>query len=225
MELLKGRSKELEKLSLQVINAHEEERKNLASRLHDLVAQDLSATQLNLKLSQKVLPGEYREIKARLKESGQLLNNAIEDLRDLTSNLRPPVLDDFGLASALNWYIERFNRRTDSKISLKIGKLISKLPSEVETAIYRIIQEGLTNIAKHSQATREVVSLDQKGDNLRVIIQDNGIGFNPESSSFKEGYGLFELRETAKLLGGTAEIFAKVGEGTKLVITLPLTTS
>ncbi|MCJ7782807.1 MAG: sensor histidine kinase, partial [Desulfobacterales bacterium] len=216
---------QLNRLTNTVIQTREEERKTLAMKLHDLVAQNLGATQFNLKLIRKALPRGSNRIKASLEESVQLLQTSVEDLRNLTSDLRPPILDDFGLASALEWYVESFNRRTGLKIVLKIRKSTFRLSSELETAIYRMVQEGLANISKHSRAKEGTVALDQKGNNLCVTIQDNGIGFNPQSSSFVEGYGLFSLRETTKLLRGKLEIFSKVKRGTRLSITVPVTTN
>jgi len=221
VELLEQRSTELEKLSKKVIQAHEEERKNLASRLHDLVAQDLSAVKINLKLVQKALPDQDEEVSNRLKESVELLSTSIESLRGLTLDLRPPVLDDFGLASALRRYVDGFNRRTDLRISLKIHSPISQLSPETETTVYRMIQEALANVAKHARASRGIISLGQKGDKIRVIVQDDGIGFDPRNPSVAEGYGLFALTETAKLLEGKLEIFSQKGKGTKLVLILP----
>jgi|GEM_PF-2450237 len=221
IEVLKKRSEELKKLSLEVINAQEKEKKNLAGKLHDLVAQDLSAVQLNLKLSQRVLPGGYTEILARLIESEQLLGNSINSLRNLTSDLRPPVLDDLGLATALKWYVKRFKERTNAKITLNIKGTIPNISPEIVSSIYRIIQEGLANVAKHSQASRATVSIGQENHHVRVTIQDNGIGFDPDSLRVTEGYGLFRLRETAGLLGGKVEILSGHGKGTKLIIVLP----
>ncbi len=214
---------QLNRLTNRVIQAREEERKTLAVKLHDLVAQDLGAAQLNLKLIRRVLPKGSNRTRTNLEESVQLLQSSIEELRNLTSDLRPPILDDFGLASALKWYVESFNRRTGLKIVLKARKLTFRLSSELETAIYRMVQEGLANISKHSRAKGGTVALGQEGSSLCVMIQDDGIGLNPQSSSFMEGYGLFSLRETAKLLKGKLEIFSKAGKGTKLSITIPVT--
>ena len=214
---------QLSRLTNKVIQAREEERKTLAVKLHDLVAQDLGAAQFNLKLIRRALPKGSNQIRTNLEESVQLLQTSVEDLRNLTSDLRPPILDDFGLASALRWYVESFNRRTGLKIVLKARKLTCRLSSELETAIYRMVQEGLANISKHSRAKAGTVALGQEGSSLCIKIQDDGIGLNHKSSSFMEGYGLFSLRETAKLLKGKLEISSKAGKGTKLSITIPVT--
>ena len=221
MELSKKHSKELEKLSLKILSAQEEERKNIAGKLHDVIAQDLTAIQFDLKMCQQTLPEQYAKIKAKLKESEKLATQSLENIRNLTSDLRPPLLDHFGLTSALRWYVNNFRQRTNLNISLKIPELNCKFPPEFETTIYRIIQEGLTNVAKHSKATRVSISLYKKDHNARIIIQDNGIGFDLDNQSFTSGFGLFKSKENAELLGGKFKIISKEGRGTKLDINLP----
>ena len=221
MEVSKKHSEELEKLSLQIISAQEEERKNLAGKLHDVIAQDLTALQLELKMSQQELPEQCAQTRNRLKEGEGLARQALENVRNLTMDLRPPILDDFGLASAIRWYVDGFSRRTNIKVALKLQELDCKFLPEFETAIYRTIQECLTNVAKHSEASRVNVSLDKKNDYLRIVIQDNGIGFNPEIFHFTSGFGLFRLKEKTELLGGKFGISSRRGKGTRVVIIFP----
>jgi signal transduction histidine kinase len=221
MELSKKHSQQLEKLSLQIINAQEEEKKNLAGKLHDVIAQDLTALQLDLKMSQQELPEQFAQTRNRLKEGERLARQALENVRNLTMDLRPPILDDFGLASAIRWYVDGFSRRTNIKVALKLQELDCKFPLEFETAIYRTIQECLTNVAKHSEANRVNVSLDKKNEYLRIVIRDNGIGFNPEIFHFTNGFGLFRLKEKTELLGGKFRISSRRGKGTRVVIIFP----
>ena len=209
------------KHSLQIINAQEEERKNIAGKLHDVIGQDLSALQLDLKMSQQELPEQFAQTRNRLKEGEGLARQALENVRNLTMDLRPPILDDFGLASAIRWYVDGFSRRTNIKVALKLQELDCKFPPEFETAIYRTIQECLTNVAKHSEANRVNVSLDKKNEYLRIVIRDNGIGFNPEIFHFTSGFGLFRLKEKTELLGGKFGISSKKGKGTRVVIIFP----
>ena len=221
MEISKKHSAELEKLSLQIIDAQEEERKNLAGRLHDVIAQDLTALQLDLKMSQQELPEQFAQTRDRLEEGERLARQALENVRNLTMDLRPPILDDFGLASAIRWYVDGFSRRTNIKVALKLQELDCKFPPEFETAIYRAIQECLTNVAKHSEASRVSVSLDKKNEHLRIIIRDNGIGLDHEIFHFTSGFGLFRLKEKTELLGGKYRISSKKGKGTRVVIIFP----
>ncbi|HVP36242.1 MAG TPA: GAF domain-containing sensor histidine kinase [Terriglobales bacterium] len=221
MEISKKHSAELEKLSLQIINAQEEERKNLAGRLHDVVGQDLTALQLDLKMSKHEIPEQFAQTRARLEEEERLARQTLENVRNLTMDLRPPILDDFGLASAIRWYADGFSRRTNIKLSLKLQKHDCKLLPEFETAIYRAIQECLTNVVKHSEASRVSVSLDMKNEHLHIVVQDNGIGYEPANFHFTSGFGLFRLKEKTELLGGKFKIDSKRGEGTRVVIIFP----
>jgi signal transduction histidine kinase/ribosomal protein L22 len=221
MELSKKHSKELEKLSLRIINAQEYERKNLAGKLHDVIAQDLTAIKFDLKMCQQTIPEQYTLIKDKLEECEKLATQSLENIRNLTSDLRPPILDHFGLASAIRWYIDSFKLRTTLKIKVRITEFNCKFPPEFETTIYRIIQEGLTNVTKHSQAKRVSVSLYKKGNYARIIIQDNGVGFELENLPEVHGFGLFRLKENTELLGGKFKIISNKGRGTKLDISLP----
>ncbi len=221
MELAENHARELEKLARRIINAQEEEKKNIAGKLHDVIAQDLTALRFDLKMCQQSLPQEHSQIKERLRESEELVRQSLEDLRNLTSDLRPQVLDHFGLPSAIQWYVDNFRRRTNLRIDLKIPEFSCKFPPEFETTVYRIIQEGLTNVAKHSQATRASISFYKKENLARIIIKDNGIGFDPESPHLTRGLGLLRLKENTELLGGKFKINSKKGKGTKLNITLP----
>jgi len=221
MEMAKTHSNQLKKLALKIINAQEVERKNIAGKLHDVIAQDLTAIQFDLKMCQQILPDKSNPIILKLKESEDLVGHSLENLRYLTSDLRPPVLDHFGLPSAIHWYVDNFTKRTGLKIDLKISESSCNFPVEFETAIYRIIQESLTNVAKHAKATRVSISLYKKGNISRIIIKDNGIGFEPDSISLKDGFGLIRLKENTELLGGKFKIISKSGSGTKLNITLP----
>jgi len=221
IEITKKHSAELEKLSLQIISAQEEERKNLAGKLHDVVAQDLTALQLDLKMSKQEIPEQFTRTRNRLEEEESLAKQALENVRNLTLDLRPPILDDFGLTSAIRWYADSFSRRTDIKVALKLQERDCKLPPEFETAIYRAIQECLTNVAKHSGANRVNLLLDKQNEYLRIVIRDNGIGFEPGIFHFTSGFGLFRLKEKTELLGGKFRISSKKGKGTRVVITFP----
>jgi signal transduction histidine kinase len=172
-------------------------------------------------MCQHTLPDQHTLIRDKLEECEKLATQSLENLRNLTSDLRPPILDHFGLVSTIRWYIDSFKLRTNLKIKVKIPKLTYKFPPEFETTIYRIIQEGLTNVAKHSQAERASISLYKKGNNVRIIIQDNGIGFELENLPHVHGFGLFRMKENTELLGGKFKIISNKGRGTKLDIALP----
>jgi PAS domain S-box-containing protein len=227
LELLRKTSEDLKTLSLQLINVQENERKKIAQELHDEIGQTLFAMKMNLEMSKRNLPphlDEVKNIEDRLNDTENLLSQTIERIRDLTTDLRPSMLDDFGLVSALNWYIDNFYKRTNIKVYLKTKNFKPRLSSEVEISFYRIIQEALTNVAKHSQATEVSILLAQKNSFASLSVEDNGIGFDTKKITFpKDRLGLFSMKERIKLLNGEFEIGSKPNEGTKLNVKIPLT--
>jgi PAS domain S-box-containing protein len=227
LELLRKTSEDLKTLSLQLINVQEDERKKIAQELHDEVGQTLFAMKMNLEMSKRNLPphlDEVKNIEDRLNDTENLLSQTIERIRDLTTDLRPSMLDDFGLIPALNWYIDNFSKRTNIKVYLKTKNFKPRLSSEVETSFYRIIQEALTNVAKHSRATEVSILLAQKNSFASLSVEDNGIGFDTKKITFpKDRLGLFSMKERIKLLNGEFEIGSKPNKGTKLNVKIPLT--
>lgn len=221
IELSQKHSRELEKLSLRIINAQEQERKNIAGKLHDVIAQDLTALRFDLKMSQQELPEKHAYISQRLKKAEDLATWSLENLRNLTSDLRPPILDDFGLASALRWYVDGFSRRSSLKIDLEMPEVDRKFPPEFETSIYRIVQEGLSNVAKHSGASRVNIAIRRENSHMRILIRDNGSGFDTGSLLPSSGFGLLRLKEMTELLGGKFKIISKKGRGVRLDMALP----
>jgi signal transduction histidine kinase len=134
------------------------------------------------------------------------------------------MLDDFGLVPALKWHIDNFSKRTNIKVDLKTAHIKGRFPAEVETTSYRILQEALTNVAKHAQATEVTVRLARENDSLCLSVEDNGKGFDSKRTAFpKEGLGLFSIKERVKLLNGDFGINSKTNRGTKLNVKIPLT--
>ncbi len=213
--------KQLTVLANRVMEAQEEERRRTSQKLHDSIVQDLVAIKLDLKMCLHTSPEEYVQIISRLKDDEKLLTQTMENLSDLSSDLRPRILDELGLFSALSWYVDKFRRRTNLKVQLKITGSKKRLAPQSEIGIFRIIQEGLTNIAKHSEAESASLSLSAKAGYVRIVIQDNGIGFEPERAYTPTSYGLLRMIENTKLLGGKFKVISKKGEGTTLHITIP----
>jgi PAS domain S-box-containing protein len=226
LELLRKTSEDLKTLSLQLINVQEDERKKIAQELHDEVGQTLFAMKMNLEMTKKNLPSnldEAKNVETRLNDTENLLSQTIERIRNLTTDLRPSMLDDFGLIPALNWYIDNFYKRTNIKVYLKTKNFKPRLSSEVETSFYRIIQEALTNVAKHSRATEVSILLAQKNSFASLSVEDNGIGFDTEKITFpKDRLGLFGIKERVEVLHGEFEISSKPNKGTKLNVKIPL---
>jgi signal transduction histidine kinase len=159
-----------------------------------------------------------------LPEGRFLLENAITEIRKVSSNLRPTMLDELGLAPAVHALVKNIEKRTKIKISTQIKMPAKKLPAEYELHIFRIIQEGLNNIEKHSSASKAEVNISNKKGTMRIIIEDNGKGFDKNKTDKKTGkkFGLLSMKERSASVGGTLNINSKVKKGTRIEILIPV---
>jgi signal transduction histidine kinase len=202
-----------------VVEAQELERRRLARELHDETGQALTSILLGLKALEDSVDGdEAREGVAALRE---LVVATLQDVRRLAVELRPKVLDDFGLVPALERLIESFADQTGIVVQLESGLGDERLSAEVETALYRIVQESLTNVVKHAAARSVSIVLARKKDTVAIVIEDDGQGFDPEHTR-EGGFGLEGMRERAGLLEGKLQIESRVGAGTTIVAEVPL---
>jgi PAS domain S-box-containing protein len=224
---IKTHESNLQRLSSQLINAQEAERGRLSRELHDEIGQALTAIKINLETIHKEfadrLTGDTRE---SYKETETLVDNILDQIHQISLDLRPSILDDLGLVPTLNWYVKRFAQRMDIPVEFSSSKLINRLDPELETVVYRVVQEALTNVAKHARAKRVQVWLEEDAENLRVGIQDDGGGFDlevmTERPPEKRGAGLLGIQERAMQMGGMAEVSSGVGEGTRIDLWIPL---
>jgi len=196
-----------------VVAAQELERRRLARELHDETGQALTSILLGLK---PLEDGPGREAVAELHE---LVVTALRDVRRLAVELRPKVLDDFCLVPALERLAESFGEQTGLKVDFHSAIGEDRLPSEVETALFRVVQESLTNVVKHSHANRVSIVLTRRGDGVAVVVEDDGAGFDPADSG--DGIGLLGMRERLALLDGTLDVESSAGQGTTLVAEVP----
>ena len=151
------------------------------------------------------------------------MNNTLDEVHTLAWQLRPSVLDDLGLSAALGRYIDDYQLRYHIQVDFATRGLDERLPIALETSLYRMVQEGLTNIARHAQATHASVLLEQRQKGIRVIIEDNGIGFEPDTNAYSQkSLGLQGIRERTQLFGGTLTIESQPGQGASLFIEIPL---
>jgi signal transduction histidine kinase len=222
VEALQHSTERLRALSARLSEVAETERQHLARELHDRVGQNLTALGINLNLVRTQIPGEgAAAARSRLDDSLQLVEQTAERIRDVMANLRPPVLDDYGLVAALHWYGERFARRTGIVVDVSGEALVPRLAPHVENALFRIVQEALTNVAKHAQATRVTVTVESKGENLRLVVADNGIGFDPThavEAGDDLGWGLLTMAERAEAVGGCCSIASVPNRGTQVIV-------
>jgi len=216
---------QLRQLTGRVVQAQEEERRRIARELHDEVGQALTGLKLNLALMEHSLPGQATPLHEQLAESRAMVESTMEELRRLALELRPAALDDLGLVPALRGYVDRFIKRTSLDVTADLDASIGRLPERVETALYRIIQEAMSNIVRHAAARRVQVILQADGDEVYARVADDGRGFDPArrlKEAVTEGrMGLLGIQERAALLRGRVSISAAPGKGTKTEVWLP----
>lgn len=209
----------LEKL----MTAHEDERRRIARELHDEAGQALTALIVNLELAaQEPSPDRIRSQLVRLRE---LSEQTLGEIRRLIHDLRPSILDDLGLAAALRWYAKSLLDPKGIAWTLTVSGLQLRLPPALETVAFRVVQEALTNVLRHSHATRVAVSVAVAGRELSVHIEDNGQGFDTDRAATPGrhgGFGLLGMRERVELVGGRWEVESTPGEGTVVRVTLPI---
>jgi len=204
-----------------VISAQEEERQRIARELHDETGQAL--TSLTVRLQSLAQDSSSSKQRRQIGEVSELASQALEDVHRLALELRPSVLDDLGLVAALQRYVSDHNRRSSTTVDLvTVGLDHGRLPSAVETALYRIVQEGLTNIIRHAEAESATVMLKRHDGQIRVIIEDDGKGFDPQAAESSSRLGLYGMRERAELLGGELMVESTPGRGTTLCVEVPL---
>ena len=210
----------LQTLSHRLVEVQEAERRYIAGELHDEIGQVLTGLKLVLEMSAR-LPADA--IRDRLGEAQALVSELMMKVRDLSLNLRPAMLDDLGLLPALLWHFERYTAQTNVEVTFEHAGLEGRFAPEVETAAYRIVQEGLTNVARHARVSEVTVRLWAGQDTIGIRIEDRGIGFDPEKAlDSKVSSGLAGIRERGILLGGEFAVESAPGSGTCLTVELPL---
>ena len=212
---------QLRALAARIQEVQETERKHLAQELHDRVGQSLSALNLNLSIITSQLSNESNtKIGGRLQDSMSLVEETTVHIRDVMAELHPQVLDDYGLLAALRWYCEPFSDRTEIEVKVYGEELSSRLSPVIESILFRIAQEALTNVAKHSGASLATVTLEDVEEHLRMTVEDNGRGFNLTArnrSKEQAGWGLTTMKERAATLGGWVHIESEQRKGTKVI--------
>ena len=202
-----------------VVEAQELERRRLARELHDETGQALTSILLGLKPLER--SAESEETLAAVDAVRELVVSTLQDVRRLAVELRPTALDDFGLAPAVQRLADTFREQSGLHVDLESQLGEERLPSEVETALYRVVQEALTNIVKHADAGRVSILLSRKDGSVVAVVEDDGSGFDPGASR-EDALGLAGMRERAALVGGRLQIESAVGAGTTLVAEVPL---
>jgi signal transduction histidine kinase len=212
---------ELRRLSNQLVRAQEEERKVISRELHDEVGQLLTGLRMELgNLGQWSAPGKA-SFQERLSSVKGLAENALRSVRDIAMLLRPSMLDDLGLGAALRWQAKEFMRRTGVPVDVRIGENMDKIHDPYRTCLYRVVQEALTNCARHAQATEVTIGVHDYKDLVTASIQDNGTGFVQDGMRTR-GLGLISMEERVRELQGRLAVQSELGHGTTVRVELPL---
>jgi PAS domain S-box-containing protein len=222
MEELRRSKEELQALAAAAQEAREQEKSRIARELHDELGQQLTMLRMDLTWCKTHLPEDAEGYAAKLDRMEALLKSTVQSTRRLSSDLRPLMLDDLGLVPALEWLVQNMSQRGSVRCEFSIDDPALSLPPAHSTAIFRIVQEALTNIAKHAKAKRAEVAIRRDGNLVRVRVRDDGVGFSPEDPRKPESFGLLGLRERISLLRGSARIESALGEGTTIEIELPV---
>lgn len=218
IQRLQLREDTLERICKQAIDELENNKKQLSRELHDEVGQAMTSILLQLKLLQQEQDLEL--IHDRLGGLRYITQQTIEDVRRISMNLRPAVLENLGLVPALEWYIEDYRRYSGISVNFSSPRIKERLPGEIEIVIYRAVQESLTNVARHAKATHVFVTLHFNESCLELQVEDNGKGMN--SRDVNSGLGLLGMEERVKLVRGEFTIKSQSEHGTTIMITLPL---
>ena len=211
---------ELRRLSRHLVQAQEEERKYIARELHDSVGQALTAIGFELSSLAKA-PPSAKEFEGRVLELKQLNQQTLSSLRDLAMGLRPSMLDDMGMGAALEWQGRQFSRRLGIPVEVGIDGPVDTLPDPYRTCVFRVVQESLTNCAKHAQAKHVKIRARFQEDVVRVMIQDDGKGFDRSRNSTR-GIGLLGMQERVQELGGNFSIASEPDKGTHIEFKIPV---
>lgn len=211
----------LRHLSQQLVSSQEQERKALSRELHDEIGQLLTALRMELGNLERAHAAPARDFALHLDQAKKLAESTLRTTRDIAMGLRPAMLDVLGLGPALEWQTREFSRRYNTPIQLEVDGDLKHLPDQHRTYLYRIVQEGLTNCARHAQAKNIHVKLQEADGRLAVAIEDDGVGFN-QQDGVAYGLGLLGITERVRELCGQISIESARGKGTRISVVLPL---
>jgi signal transduction histidine kinase len=220
-QVVLGRA-DLQHLSARLVAAQEDERRRLSRELHDEVGQSMSAVIYELGNLQVKLPPAAAHLSEHLARARELAETSVGAVRNMALLLRPSMLDDLGLVPALKWQAREVSRRTGMKVKVAADNVPDELPDEYRTCVYRIVQESLHNVTRHAHAHAVRVAVRREADWLEVLVEDDGVGFNPRQ---EKGMGLMGMEERVRGLGGVFRVEAAPGHGATISVRLPLAES
>jgi PAS domain S-box-containing protein len=225
-DALKRSREELRGLSQAANSVREQEKSRIARELHDELAQALTALKMDVDwVADRAKTDHDDALEEKLAAMQAMLDDTVAATRRISADLRPLMLDDLGLVPAVEWLVQGFTERSGIHCDLRLVEEGLELDEPYASAVFRILQESLTNVAKHAQASRVEMSLARTDGAVAISVCDNGRGFAPEDPRKPNSFGLMGLRERAYALGGTVDIWSRAGEGTKIDVRIPVSTS
>ena len=214
-------------LGIKIIEAQEEERQRVARDIHDGPAQSMANVLVKAQLCERLIDSDIERTKKELESLKDITRSNLKDVRKIIYDLRPMTLDDLGLIPTLERYIYNFMKESSILVELKILGDVSSFESAMEIAVFRIIQEALNNVQKHSHARKVDITVEKTSVRFNVLISDDGVGFNKEEDAIDKdirsgGFGLMSMKERAELLNGKLKVKSSPGMGTKIYLSIPL---
>jgi PAS domain S-box-containing protein len=219
---LRNSNEQLRALTARLQTAREEERANIAREIHDELGQALTGLKIDLAWLRKKLPTESKDLIKKTGVMSTLIDSTIQSLRKISSDLRPGILDDLGLPAAIEWQAQEFQKRTGIDCQFTGSRKDLSLEKDLSTAVFRIFQETLTNVARHARASRVEVDLKEEKGILSLRVQDNGRGITEKEIQDGKSLGLLGMRERAFLFGGEFNIKGMQGKGTSVLLRIPV---
>jgi signal transduction histidine kinase len=217
-EQMEASTKRLQALSRRLVEAQESERRAIARELHDEAGQSLTSLRIGLRLLEREI-AHGADTTGRVSELVRTTDAVIDGLHRLAADLRPASLDHLGLEAAVRQYSREAAAKYELAVHFKArGFTSERLPAAVETALYRVVQEAMTNVARHARATRVDILAERRGDRVMVMIEDDGVGFDPLQVQRADHFGLLGMRERAEALSGTLTLESAPGAGTTIVV-------
>jgi len=219
---LRAGRQQLRNLATRLQNIREEERTMIAREIHDELGQVLSVLKIRVFLLAKKIKSNMPEVNEQLQELAGMIDQSVESVQRITAKLRPGILDELGLPAAIQWQVQDLSKQTGIQCRCSLPRHELHLPSDHATAIFRILQEALTNVVRHANAEKVSIFLRIDGHNLILEVTDNGIGISKGQIANPHSLGLLGMKERAMLLGGQFKIYGAKGEGTNVKVTIPL---
>gem|GEM_PF-5560613 len=221
-EELRCSQEQLRSLADHLQTVREDERTSIAREIHDELGQALTGLKMDLSWMAKKIPEDQKSLLDKVHSMSELTGTTLRTVQRISTELRPGLLDDLGLVAAAEWQIEEFQNRTGIRCTLIVDPEDITADDRRSTALFRILQEALTNLVRHAQATRVHVSLKEKGKHLELIVRDNGKGITKEQISNPKSFGLIGIKERVHLWGGEVKISGRPGKGTTVVVRMPI---